>query len=132
MIDKLKQRNIDLICKYKLKLKLEEYLPDFGGSVSLKYGKKNFWVMVNKSRDGVVHDIGYGTLEKCEWYSIDVLWNYLHGNIDYMKAKSINESVFIRENFNWLNEIFSPSKYHKTKKILHSLELKRSKKLFGK
>ena len=131
MLERLIEKHHILVEDFGLSLEVKESLPDFGGSACLKYQTQNLSIMVTKSRDGVGYDIGNGDLSSDNWYSIDILWNYLQANDEYKKVKSISQFGFIKDNMEWLKEIFKPSNKANTEDQLYKLELKRSKKLFG-
>lgn len=131
MLEKFIEKHHVLVEDFGLTLESTESVPDFGGSACLKYLGQNLSVMVTKSRDGVGYDVGNGDLSSNSWYSVDILWNHLQGNDEYKKVKSISQLGFIKDNIEWLKEIFGPSNQANTEAQLYKLELNRSKKLFG-
>lgn len=131
MLDKLVEKHKSLVEKFDFDLEVKEWLPEFGGSVCLKYRSENLSVMVTNGRDGIGYDLGNGDLAEGNWYSIDILWNYLQGNDEYKKMKSVNEFDFIKERIEWLREVFSSPNQAEIEARLHQLELSRSKRLIG-
>lgn len=114
-----------------LEISEHEYSEEFGGSGSLKYQGETVSLLVTKSRDGLSYYVGAGDCANDDWFSVDVLWNLLQGNDQYRNMKSVNQLVFIKENFEDISGAFSVDRTGQTKEKLHLLEKSRSKKLFG-
>ncbi len=131
LLDGLIDKHKSFAEKASLSLVAEKYSPEFGGSACLIYSDGEVSLMITKSRDGVIYDCGAGEWQSDNWYSMDIIWNYLNHNAEYRKMKNSNHFSFFQESFPQIAELFRSSEKDRTARELKKLELSRSKKLFG-
>lgn len=130
-LNKLEDKYKDLTPEFNLTLVAKGCSPEFGGSAFLIYCDDVVSLMITKSRDGIICYCSDGDWQNDNWYSMDIIWNYLKRNPEYRKMKTENHFSFFKENFNQIANIFQQDEKDHATKELHKLELSRSKTLFG-
>ena len=131
VVKNLIKKHHDFAEKQGFYLVSEEYSPEFGGTVCLKYQNDGISLMVSKSRDGLCYDVGPSVPENVNWYSVDILWNFLNKHDDYKKMKQNTGLSYIQDNYEEISLAFADRQRELTLEKLHQLEISRSKKLFG-
>jgi hypothetical protein len=131
--ENLIKKHEEFITKLGFKIEKHEYSPEFGGSTYVIYVRGHLAIQVVKDRDGISYEFGdLLSLRKNEWYSLDIIRNFLSNKNEYIKLKYINPISFIFDNIQQLDRMFANNEREATFLRLKELIRKRGKMLFKK